>query len=151
MLGLGAPFMTLWLSLAGALIAAVAVLPLLYLMSEGLTPAYVLAARRRGWSVEEVSLLQALAAYVLAAGFLGIVFGITFLVIAATGIAWLIPPVAAGATVTSVTYFLFTRLVLPDVELELRRTRLLKIQLLSTAFLYGLVLMVLVPSLALGV
>ncbi|GEM_PF-3577608 len=151
MLGLGAPFMTLWLSLAGALIAAVALLPLLYLMSEGLTPAYVLAARRRGWSVEEVSLLQALAAYVLAAGFLGIVFGIAYLVIAATGIAWLIPPVAAAATVTSVTYFLFTRLVLPDVELELRRTRLLKIQLLSTAFLYGLVLMVLVPSLALGV
>ncbi|MCL9814080.1 hypothetical protein [Natranaeroarchaeum aerophilus] len=151
MLGLGAPFMTLWLSIAGALIAAVALLPLLYFMSEGLTPAYVLAARRRGWSIEEVSLLQALSAYVLATGVLGVVFGVAYLLVAATGIAWLIPSVAAAATVTSVAYFLFTRLALPDADLELRRARLLKIQLLSTAFLYGLVLMVLVPSLALGV
>ncbi|WP_377076484.1 hypothetical protein [Natronoarchaeum sp. GCM10025703] len=47
-------------------------------------------------------------------------------------------------------YFLFTRLVLPDVDLDTDRTRLLKLQLLATAFLYGLVLMVLVPTLALS-
>jgi|AntDeeMinimDraft_6_1070357.scaffolds.fasta_scaffold05451_3 hypothetical protein len=151
MLGLGAPFLTLWLSLAGALLAATLLFPLLYFMREGLTPAYVLAARRHGRPVDEVSLGRVASAYALAAGLLGVVFGVAYLGVAALPIDWLLPPVAAAATVTSVMYFLFTRLALPDVDLDTDRARLLKLQLLATAFLYGLVLMVLVPTLALSV
>lgn len=151
MLGLGAPVGTLALSIAGALLASALLFPLAYLMREGLTPAYVLAARQRGIPVDAVPLSGALAAYTLGSVVLGTVFGITYLIVTAVGIGWLLPPVAAGATVTSVAYFLFTRLVLPAVELDVDRARLLKLQLLATAFLYGMGLMILVPTLALAV
>lgn len=150
MLGLDAPLSTLALSVAGGLLGAVLLLPLLYFMREGLTPAYVYAAARRRNGIEDVTFGQALSAYLLAATGLGTVFGIVYLAVDLVPYGWVIPPVAGAATITSVIYFLFTRLVLPLVELDVHRRRLLKIQLVASSFLYGLVLMVLVPSLALA-
>lgn len=151
MLGLEAPLATLVLSTVGGVLGAALLVVPMTVMQEGLTPARAWTAMRENVPLEDVSVRQAILAHHVAGLGFGLCFGVIYLIADLIPVRWLVPAVLGGSTLTASIYFLFSRVVLPTVTLPGDRVRTAKFQLIGAAFVYGMLVMILVPSLAAAV